>query len=102
MWYPAPFSRSRASNSCGVQSEFDGESIMGYLDVVCGEHRALLAVLVEDAIGVVDVDQHPAGLARQAIEPFDHAACAGLGQMAHVARALGGCPHPDHLVVGPE
>ena len=42
-------------------------------------------VFIEDRVGVVDVDQQPARLRRQSIEPLDHAARTGLRQVADVA-----------------
>ena len=60
------------------------------------------AVLVEDRVGVVDVDQHLARGGRQLVQPLEHAASAGLRQVPHGARGLGRGAEADHLVVGPQ
>ena len=59
-------------------------------------------LLIEDGIGIVDVNQDFARTRRQAVEPLDHAAGAALRQMADFAPALARHARRDHLIVGPK
>ena len=58
--------------------------------------------LVENGIGVVDVDENLARGRRQPIQPLQHAARAALRQMSDIAGAFARNPQPDHLVIGPK
>ena len=75
--------RSRVS-----RSQLDLQAIAGHLDALLAQHGALGGVLIEDRVGVVDVDQNPARVRGQAVEPLEHAARAALRQVPDVARAL--------------
>jgi hypothetical protein len=66
------------------------------------QRRALGRVLVEDRIGVVDVDQEAPGRRRQFAEPLDHSARTRLRQVADLAGQLGSDAQAGHFIVGPE
>src|SRR3984957_12826067 len=83
-------------------SQFDLHAIVGDLDAGGGELRALGSSLIEDGIGVVDVDQDAARTLRQARELLGHAAGAALRQVPEVAGTLVRHADADHLIVTPE
>src|SRR6267154_5097468 len=100
MWYALPFSRSCASNSARLQagcckslrsmmrSQVDFHPVVRHLDAVASQLPMFGTVLVQDRIGVVDVNQHAARAGRQGVEVLDHPARAVLRQMADLVRAL--------------
>ena len=76
----------RGSRRCSSESE--GDAVLADFDAGARQFSALNRVFVEDRVGVVDVDQHLARLARQLRQPFDHAAGARLRQVANFTRTL--------------
>src|SRR5882724_6808823 len=71
-----------------VRSQLYLHAVVSHLDAAAIELTSLRTRLVEDRIGVVDVDQYAARRRRQLVEPVQHAAIAGLRQMADIARGL--------------
>src|SRR3984957_8048070 len=83
-------------------SQFDLHAIVGDLDAGGAELRALGPGLIEDRIGVVDVDQDAARTLGQACELLGHAAGAALRQVPQIAGTLVRHADADHLIVTPE
>src|ERR1700689_4485419 len=93
--------RSRQRRDPGG-SQFDLHAVVGDFDAGRSELRALGPGLIEDWIGVVDVDQDAARALRQSRELLGHAAGAALRQVPQIAGTLVRHADADHLIVTPE
>jgi hypothetical protein len=71
---------------------------MGYFPPICPHSRMFGRILVEDGIGVVDMDEY-APTDGRARKPGYAARLAGHGDMAHASARLLSDAGYDHLVI---
>src|SRR5690606_19406445 len=94
------FMASGPGCSGNVWSKVEVHAVVGYFDILALERSALIRVLPQNGIGVVDVNENLAGRLQRP-QRFNHASFARLGQVSHVQRALLADAQIDHFIVGP-
>src|SRR5262245_47444416 len=84
-----------------MRSQHYLHSVEGHLDAFVLERPALRGILVENGIGVVDMDQNPAR-ARELAQSLDHSPGSRLRQVSDLSRPLASDPKADHFFICPE
>ena len=67
-----------------------------------GQGLPLRPKLIQNWVGVVDVNQNFSRRCRQLVQPLDHATGPRLRQMSHCAAGLFRCAQANHFVIGPQ